>query len=81
MSVGISLERKALQVTWEPGDYDGEVQLFFTNPGNLEDVSNTDARANDGDALVSVPYNFSGEINCEVKALDGTVVDSGVLSV
>ena len=78
MSVGISLERKGIQVTWDPGAHAGEVQLFFSRG---DDVSNTDARANDGDALVSVPYDFAGTTHMQVRDIDGNVIDSGDLDI
>ena len=81
MAVKVSYDRKAILVTWEPGDHKGDVQLFFTNPGDLSDISNTDARANDGEGVASVPYDFTGEINVEVKDADGNVIDSGTISV
>lgn len=81
MAVEISYDRKAILVTWDPGDHDGEVQLFFTNSGDLSDISNTDARANDGEGVASVPYDFTGAINVEVKTLDGEVIDSGEIAV
>ena len=77
--VGISLERKGIQVTWDATLSDStEAQLYFTRNG---DASNTDARANDGNALVSVPYAFSGSTHLEVRDLDGNVIDSGDLEI
>lgn len=79
MAVGISLERKGIQVTWtENLDPDGQVQLYFARNG---DVSNTDERTNDGSALVSVPYAFIGNTNMEVRDLDGNVLDAGELTI
>lgn len=79
MAVAISLDRKAVQVTWTEGlDYTGEVQLFFTRG---DDVSNTDPRANDGDATVSVPSNFTGTTHVQVLTVpDKNVLDEGDLT-
>ena len=77
--VGISLERKGLQVTWETNGSDAkEAQLFFYRG---DDVSNTDTRANDGNALVSVPYEFSGTTHLVVKDLEGNTIDEGDITV
>jgi hypothetical protein len=77
--VGISLERKGIQVTWDATlSTSPDAQLYFSRNG---DVSNTDPRANDGNALVSVPYAFSGTTHLEVKDLDGNVFDSGDLTI
>jgi len=67
-------------VTWDAGSHDGEVQLFFINPADLSDISNTDARANDGEAVATVPADFSGEVNVEVHALTGEVIDKGTIT-
>ena len=73
--VGISLERKGIQVTWDSSlSESAEAVLYFSRG---DDVSNTDARANDGDALVSVPYDFSGTTHLQVRDLDGNVIDEG----
>lgn len=77
--VGISLERKGIQVTWDATLSEAtEAQLYFSRNG---DVSNTDARANDGNALVSVPYTFAGTTHLEVRDLDGNIIDSGDLEI
>ena len=77
--VGISLERKGVQVTWDASlSTEKEAQLFFSRNG---DVSNTDPRANDGDALVSVPYTFSGQTHLQVKDLAGNIIDEGDLTI
>jgi hypothetical protein len=79
MAVGISLERKGIQVTWDASLSEAtEAQLYFTRNG---DASNTDVRANDGDALVSVPFAFQGTTHMEVRDPDGNVIDSGDLNV
>lgn len=79
--VAVSYDRKAILVTWDPGDYEGEVALYFTNPSDSSDVSNTDARDNDGEAVATVPATFIGAILCEVRDSDGNVIDSGTLSI
>lgn len=81
MAVAVSYDRRAILVTWDKGDYDGDVQLFFTNPGDLSDISNTDARANDGEGVATVPKNYVGQIKVEVKTLDGEVIDEGEIEV
>jgi len=79
MAVGISLERKGVQVTWDATLTDAkEVALFFSRNG---DISNTDLRLNDGEALVSVPYSFSGTTHMEVRDEAGNVVDSGDITI
>ena len=77
--VGISLERKGIQVTWDSSlSTEKEAVLYFSRNG---DVSNTDARANDGNALVSVPYTFEGTTHLEVKDLNGNTIDEGDLTI
>jgi len=79
MAVATRTDRHAFVVTWDAGDGEGDVQLFFTSPDG-DDVSNTDARTNDGEAVATVPADFSGDINVEVRASDGSVVDSGTIT-
>ncbi len=82
MAVSQRLDRKAFEVVWTEGlDSTDDVKVFFINPGDLSDISNTDARANDGSAVATVPADFSGEINVEVRTVtDGTVIDKGTIS-
>ena len=55
------------------------VQVF--GQGQDGDWSNTAVQPNDGLALLSYPKGFSGESYIEVRALDGTLVDSGTIQV
>ena len=55
------------------------VQVF--GQGQAGDWSNTAVMPNDGLAFLSYPKGFSGESYIEVRALDGSLVDSGVIQV
>jgi hypothetical protein len=55
------------------------VQVFAE--GQDGDWSNTSVMPNDGLAVLSYPKDFTGESYVEVRALDGTLVDSGTITV
>ena len=55
------------------------VQVFAQ--GQDGDWSNTAVQPNDGLALLRYPSGFSGESYVEVRALDGTLIDSGTITV
>jgi len=55
------------------------VQVFAQ--GQDGDWSNTAVQPNDGLALLSYPKGFKGESYVEVRALDGSLVDSGTITV
>lgn len=82
MAVSQRLDRKAFEVVWTEGlDSTDQVKVFFINPADLSDISNTDPRENDGSAVATVPADFSGEINVEVRtATDGNLLDSGTIT-
>jgi len=78
MSVAINTERRAIEVSWTPGEYTGNVQLLCTSG---DDESSTPFAPNDGHAPVTYPADFSGTTHIEVVGEDGTVVDSGDITV
>jgi hypothetical protein len=55
------------------------VQIFAE--GQEGDWSNTPVMPNDGLAVLTFPKDFKGESYIEVRALDGTLVDSGTITV
>lgn len=55
------------------------VQVF--GQGQDGDWSNTAVQPNDGLALLRYPEGFSGESYIEVRGLDGSLVDSGTITV
>ena len=55
------------------------VQVFAQ--GQEGDWSNTAVMPNDGLAVLSYPKDFKGESYVEVRALDGSLVDSGSITV
>lgn len=55
------------------------VQVFGLGQGG--DWSNTAVQPNDGLAFLSYPKDFKGESYIEVRGLDGTLVDSGIITV
>ena len=79
MTVAVNFDRKAVEVTWEKGDYTGEVSIVAT--GSEGDVHNTAAMANDGRAVLTYPYDFSGTSHVQVLGDDNSVVDEGEITV
>jgi len=55
------------------------VQVFAQ--GQEGDWSNTSVMPNDGEAALHYPKDFTGESYVEVRALDGSVIDSGTVTV
>jgi hypothetical protein len=55
------------------------VQVFAQ--GQEGDWSNTEVMPNDGLAVLTYPKDFTGESYVEVRALDGSLVDSGTITV
>jgi hypothetical protein len=55
------------------------VQVFAE--GQDGDWSNTAIMPNDGEAALHYPESFSGESYVEVRGLDGTLIDSGTITV
>jgi hypothetical protein len=58
---------------------EGAVQVFAQ--GQDGDWSNTAVMPNDGLAALAYPQDFQGNSYIEVRALDGTLVDSGTITV
>ena len=55
------------------------VQIFAQ--GQEGDWSNTPVMPNDGLAVLTFPKDFTGDSYVEVRALDGSLVDSGTITV
>ena len=81
MTVTVNTERKGVEIRWDPGDYDGQVQIFAV--GAEGDVHNTAPSPNDGLAGLAYPSGFNGRSAIEIRKADGSgeVVDSGVINV
>lgn len=79
MSVSLNTQRKGVSITWDAGDYDGDVTIVAT--GEQGDVHNKAPVANSGEAGLFYPADFSGSSDVEVKDADGNVLDSGTISV
>ncbi len=79
MTVSVNTVRTDVEVSWDPGDYEGEVRVFAT--GDEGDVHNTEFGPNDGKASLSYPEGFVGDSEIEVRDADGNVIDSGSISV
>jgi len=79
MAVTINVERKGVEVNWEPGDSTGMVQVYAQ--GLDGKWHNTAEMPNDGKAVLSYPSDFSGESLVEVRDENGEVLDSGTISV
>lgn len=57
------------------------VQVYAQNAADEGDWSNLPVQKNTGLALISYPKGYEGESWIEVRALDGTLVDSGTIKV
>jgi hypothetical protein len=57
------------------------VQVFAQNMADEEDWSNLPIQKNTGLALISYPEGYTGEGWIEVRALDGSLVDCGSITV
>lgn len=78
MGVRVSSNRRGVELDWdEVGD--GKVTVYAQGADGK--WHNTNEMDNDGQALVSYPADFKGESLIEVRAADGTVVDTGTISV
>ena len=80
MAVELSLDRKAVEITWDSvlvvGD---EVEIRCVNPDN-EDVSTRMAK-NDGRAVITFPKDYSGDAFVTVTGDNEDVSDNGTISV
>lgn len=79
MAVELSLDRKAVEITWENSVVKGKkVEIRCVNPEG-GDVS-TKVTANDGRAVITFPKDYSGDTEVTVTGAGGTS-DFGVISV
>jgi hypothetical protein len=76
--VGISTDRRAVEVTWSAGDSASDVHLRLTRG---DDISETPFAKNDGRAPVTYPSDFTGVTHVEVLDVDGNLIDSGDITV
>lgn len=79
MSVSVNTERKLVEVRWDPQDYEGQVTVFAF--GQADDPHNTAPGPNDGLRALSYPAGFQGSSDIEIRTEDGTVLDSGPITV
>lgn len=80
MSVEINVERKAVEIQWDPSDYHGNVKVVAT--GEAGDVHNTSDMPNDGKAVLSYPADFSGTSVVQVLGVDDdAIVDEGDITI
>ena len=75
MTVEVFTERKALVLQWDPGSYEGPVEIVTVNANDGDDVSSTELVSNPGYAAVSFPLEHSGSFNASVVDADGNVLD------
>jgi hypothetical protein len=79
MAVELSLDRKAVEITWDASALNGKkVTIKCVNPAN-EDVS-TRKTENDGRAVVTFPKDYSGETKVTVSDSAGNE-ETGTVSV
>ena len=78
MGVRISNERQGVELEWDEVT-DEKVTVYAK--GSDGKWHNTNEMDNDGHALISYPADHKGESLIEVRDADGTVVDSGTISV
>jgi len=80
MPVEINVERKAIEIKWEPSDYVGNVKVVAT--GEAGDIHNTTDMPNDGKAVLSYPADFSGTSTIQVLGVeDDALVDEGDIEI
>jgi hypothetical protein len=79
VAVEINSEKKAIELQWDPGEYDGDVTLELT--GGAGDVHTTRPGPNDGYAPVTYPAEFTGSTQVRVLDADGNVIDEGSIEV
>lgn len=80
MPVEINVERKAIEIKWDPSDYQGNVKVVAT--GEAGDVHNTSDMPNDGKAVLSYPSDFSGTSTIQVLGVeDDALVDEGDIEI
>lgn len=80
MAVSVNSNRKLIEVSWTEGlDHDGDIKLHAV--GAAGDAHNTGPRPNSGLGVLAYPADFSGSSDVEVRTEDGTVLDSGSITV
>lgn len=81
MAVSVSLDRRAVQVTWDASLTESEKVTLRASSEERGDVSNTNPLSNDGFGVITFPSDFSGKTFVEVLDESGVVVDSGEITV
>lgn len=79
MTVSLNTERKGVSLVWDNVDESQQVTVYATGEGG--DVHNKLPQANNGEAGVFYPGDFSGSSHIEVRDAEGNVVDEGDISV
>ena len=82
MAVEVNVERKGVEIKWDPSDYEGDVVVYAE--GMAGDVHNTAVMPNDGFAVLSYPADFEGTSHVEVRPADageGDLIDEGDIEV
>lgn len=78
MPVSLNTQRKGVSITWdETGDQ--EVTVYAT--GEAGDVHNKLPQANNGEAGLFYPGDFSGSSHIEVRDADGNVISEGDITI
>lgn len=80
MAVGINIGREGVEITWEPGDYEGPVRITATNAdnGDVGVVKDT----NDGKHFLTWPEGtYTDHIVVATDDEDETVIDEGDITV
>lgn len=79
MAVELSLDRKAIEITWASDVVKGKrVHIRCVNPDG-GDVSTLDTK-NDGRAVITFPADYSGDTEVTVRG-SGNSYDWGMISV
>ena len=79
MAVTLGTERKGVEVKWTEGIGDQKVTVYAQ--GEDGKWHNTAEMKSDGYALLAYPADFKGSSLVEVRAADGSVLDSGTIKV
>lgn len=75
MAVRLNTERKGVSLVWDNVDESQQVTVYATGEGG--DVHNKLPQANNGEAGVFYPGDFSGSSHIEIRDAEGNVIDEG----
>ncbi len=78
MAVKLYKQRKAVVVSWDPGEYVGPILITTETE---EDSSSTRMEQNEGYAAVTFPMKYTGKFRAIVFDNENNVIDQGNVTV